>query len=198
MGWPRWRPPLWNPAAVGALRACSLSLRDFHARNAAAGRRAPLRCGGPPVGRTALRAPALAGAGALARHGTGRRACSVSGLSASVPGPGRGTHFACFARYVQPTATKSVHDPRCALGPEPCAPRRRRGAAPATRPRLCKHGWPSATRQPMCDECFVENYSGVRSVLGGQPVARLLRRRGAQLVWPRAQRASCTGLGAHV
>ena len=119
--------------------------RCLDARRAAPGRRSPLRCGGPSAGRTAL--------------------------WCSGPGPGRRTRFAPFGRYAQTCCDKSVHVPRFALGPGPCAPRRRRGAAPATRPRL------------------VENHLGVRSALGGQPVARLLRWRGAQAAGPRAQRA---------
>ena len=187
-------------AACGALRTFVTAplVRCLVTCKAAAGRRSPLRCGGPPGGRTALRALALAGARALARHETGRRACFVSGLAASVPGPGRGTRFVRCAHFAQPAAPKSEHDPRFALGPGPCAPRRRRGAAPAARPRLCKHRWASATQEPTRGEWLVEP-AHCRSQRPGRVAgAAPLRRREAQGAWPRAQRASCTDLGALV
>ena len=55
------------------------------------------------------------------------------------------THCACCARSVQTSAPSPEHEARCARGHAPCASRRRRGAAPATRPGLCGRQWAYST-----------------------------------------------------
>ena len=59
-------------------------------------------------------------------------------------GPSR-THCACCARFVQTSAPSPEHEARCARGHAPCASRRRRGAAPATRPGRCEQQWAGST-----------------------------------------------------
>jgi hypothetical protein len=63
-----------------------------------------------------------------------------------------------------------------------CAAQRRPSAPEPAHPRPCRHGG------GMRMACF----GGAGKAVGGCAVARLMRRRGAENSWPRAQRAMCS------
>ena len=73
----------------------------------------------------------------------------------------------------------------------PCARRDAAGglrcSAPSTRAPACP---PAALRAPLV--ACGQQLGAARKAVGGCAVARLMRRRGAQGSWPRAQRASCS------
>ncbi len=68
-------------------------------------------------------------------------------LRCSVSWPRRRTHYAHCVSSVQTTAASQITKRAARAGHEPCASRLRRGAPPATRPRLCRTTEPLGLRE---------------------------------------------------
>jgi len=107
-------------------------------------------------------------------------------LRCSVSWPRRRTHYAHFVSSVQTTAASQITKRAARAGHEPCAPRLRRGAPPAARPRLCRttellvlrgtQWWKSRQAVPgRGDFCGDEKH---RARVGARSALRKLTRRG--------------------
>ena len=113
----------------------SLSLVAPRSSGGAGGLRLALHCGGLRFAPTALRPGPEARSFARHKQSSG---LFVSGLSASGPGPHGKTRSAGFARCARTVAVSQMTKrANTRAGPEPCAPRRHRGApAAAPQPHL--------------------------------------------------------------